>query len=161
MTTNSVQTAETESFDEILKSRPLDHPDFVSCDDPRSEAAWDCPTVYVPNLVYLLHRLGGPANLCDDFGHPSKLSTQRAQTIEAVGWRNKDESFCLHVSGWHRQAEDLTVMFGVPAQWHLGEWTVSCVMHYDTFCCSEQLARDVALLCDRMIGEGLADPYIY
>src|SRR5262245_39987858 len=60
-----------------LAAHPCQHPDFLACNDPR----WDdgslkhaAPTVYVPNLVYMLHRLGGPENISEEPGASSYLN---------------------------------------------------------------------------------------
>jgi hypothetical protein len=153
-------TTETTSTT-LDASDPLSHPDFVACNDPRLEAKWDKPVVYVPNLVYLIHKLGGPDNISEDHEFPSVITEYGTTIVEVVRWPGKDagEPFGLFVEGWHHES-CLTVLFDVPAKWHLGDWTVNTVMDADIFSASAELDREVALLCNRMVGERLADRFI-
>lgn len=149
------QAATLPGFD---PADPTSHPDFVGCDHPLTK--WEPPTVYVPSLVYLLHRLGGPENIADGRYSESAIYTTHGTVIAEVSrTANGDGSFSLCVDQWHynKTCDCLTVIFNVPAQWHLGEWEVETVMCMDEFCNSAELAREVALLCNRMVGCALAD----
>jgi hypothetical protein len=151
-------TAETTTAT-LDASDPLSHPDFLPCNDPRLDTKWDPPSVYVPNLVYLLHRLGGPDSISSDFECPSQVTSDYGRTLVEVlrpEFKTSDDGFTLFIQGWHSGESILDVIFDVPARWHLGEWTVTSVMSADIFCASAELAREVALLCNRMVGERLA-----
>src|SRR4051794_28655270 len=116
---------------------PLEHPDFLACNDPRLETKWEHPTVYVPSLVYMLHRLGGPANISDDFMSPSQITSESGTILaEVVMTKEADDGFSIFVGEWHRKDTFLTVVFDVPARWHFGGWMVNTVMSEDIFCAS-------------------------
>jgi hypothetical protein len=148
---------------ELIAFRPLDHPDFGHCADPRVIAGHAHPVVYVPNLVYMLHKMGGPFNVSDVFGEPTSLEVghNNATVVEAVipGGIDADGGFNLHLSEWHRSKSEhlLTIIFDVPAKWHLGEWEVEVVMREDMFSSTAALDREIAELCDSTIGQELAD----
>lgn len=152
---------QSETSRDILAFDPLRHPDFVPCLDPRLESGHARPTVYVPSLVYLLHILGGPGNVSEDFTEPTEMraGTTGAVIVEAVRPKIDDDGgFQLFIDNWHKSYEhSLAVVFNVPAKWHLGEWEVSVVMAEDIFSATTDLDRDIALLCDKTIGQALAD----
>src|SRR5262249_3023901 len=95
--------------DEVLDLDILDHPDFVEHDDPRVRADRERATVYVPMLVYLLQRLGGPENSngrVDDRGgiENDPVRYRLRDSCRVVFKFEADEvggQWFLQISGWH------------------------------------------------------------
>lgn len=145
----------------LLSGDPTAHPDFYGCEEPSENHKHEHPIVYVPNLVHALHRLGGPAN-CEVDGdsvgahYLKDDSGEKVCTIDGGGSK-PDGSSSVMVYDWHWAMKELSVVFELPAKWHLGEWSVAYVMSIDMFSGTTELERDVALLCDQMIGQRLAD----
>jgi hypothetical protein len=143
---------------------PKSHPDFLLCDDPRLKVKRERPVVYVPNLVYLVHRLGGPHNIAtfdDREREDTELRIGHTLIVKASIWKHHtDGAWTLHLDDWHRTEKLLTIVFRVPPKWHLGEWAVEHVGIMDTMSASADLDRQAAEHCDRYIGMSLADPSV-
>jgi hypothetical protein len=161
----------------LIETEPGKHPDFVPCDDPRlvSKARRSEP-IYVPNLVHLLFRLGGPLNvwrLCQDsvpFWAPAefKYAGVYPQTMDfkAIGvhiqwfaieaWK-PGSPFSLALSGWHPHEHGLFAIFEIPPKWHLGDWKIASVSIWDSYSLSADLDALVAECCDDFVGRLLAD----
>jgi hypothetical protein len=140
-----------------IVSDPMSHPDFVLCNDPRLDTPHPRPIVYVPSLVYLVHRLGGLGGISGDYLDPSILRVGGRVIVEAIADINeKTDRWWLDLVNWYPAAPLLSVSFELPARWHLAEWAVAHVSSEDTFSLSTELDTLIAKYCDRRIGRSLA-----
>jgi hypothetical protein len=57
----------------------------------------------------------------------------------------------LELSGWHPREGNLTITFGLPADWTAGAWTITLVQIDDVFSSTAELDALVAVSCDEFI----------
>jgi hypothetical protein len=163
---------------EFLAMDPGDHPDFVCCDDPRLEpgnkAGRKDSTLFMPNLVELIRRIGGLDAIPDDWtggfrplydsgdprgvvewtetrGHNERamLKDLRSGRLYAVFYRWENS---LWVIDWHPREGHLDLNFDIPADWSASAWDIPQAMIEDTFTASYDLDRLVAEALDYWIG---------
>jgi hypothetical protein len=163
---------------EFLASEPRDHPDFVCCINPRCDAQNKTgrkdSTLFMPNLVELIRRIGGPDAIPDDWtedlrplldlddprssilwdecrGQESKVMLRdlRSRRPYLTMYRWKDG---LWVTDWHPRETFLTLLFDVPTDWSAAPWASRYVSIEDTHTASYDLDRLAAETLDYWIG---------
>jgi hypothetical protein len=139
---------------------------FVPCNDPILEGpgANEPIPFYVPNLVYLVHRLGGMEVLPDSSWGVTDLKGKYGERIVEVQSFKTESGWVLTVSHWRDDDRFLDVLFGVPEKSHLGDWEVLHVMSEDMMVPTHELRLAFALDCHKTVGLKLADlnrdPYV-
>ena len=162
---------------EFLKIDPRDHPDFVACDDPRCKSANKAGqdgTLFMPNLVELIRRIGGPDAIPDDWDHESRPIGCDDDPRGAAWWaecqahehkvmlkdlRSRRPYLTLYrwdkslwARGWHPRGTDLDLLFDIPADWSAAAWGLPFVSIEDMMTASYDLNRLAAAALDYWIG---------
>jgi hypothetical protein len=164
---------------EFLAMEPRDHPDFVHYGDPRCESAVKAgredPALFMPNLVELIRRIGGPDAIPNhrDPGLVPLLSHDDPRwdvLWEEEGWTTGYTAMLrdlgsrrgyatlyrmnnsLFVHDWHPREDFLQVTFDIPADWSVSAWGLPTVMIEDVFTASHDLDRLAAEALDYWIG---------
>jgi hypothetical protein len=140
---------------------------FYGCDEETRK--YESPVVYVPSLVYMLHRLGGPQCIeeMEEYGGGKSVVYDgvgcKVAEVQRVSRDGEPVQFFVeewHIGGNGYGSEKLlSVHFSLPEKWHLGEWTADFAMDCDTFSPDAETTRQIALLCDRTIGRGMVQNY--
>jgi hypothetical protein len=152
--------------EEFLKSRPMDHPDFVGCDQETGHPR--VRTVSMPNLVALIRRMGGPDAIPDQM-------EQGFVNMSAVAWSMPDgEKYgaylrdCkshriyaelsrlgpdnLIIEAWHPRDDALSINISLPADWSAGIWEGGFISIQDVFSKTTELDALVMASCDLWLG---------
>jgi hypothetical protein len=158
---------------EFLASDPFDHPDFVPCNDPRADGRHRGQTLFLPNLVALIRRLGGPDAIPDRMHEPLPAGDGLRAIDWEVLWANdhkygvmlKDRTShlvyaelsrlgvnCLEVEGWHQRELGLSLTFEIPADWSGGAWETPVASIQDTFSATAELDALAAATLDYWLG---------
>jgi hypothetical protein len=161
----------------FLEMDPDDHPDFVPCDDPRcgsrNKAGRKDPAVFLPNLVELIRRIGGPGGVPDtrdgaeggplelhlrgpwevcsrDGGtYAAMLKDKRSGRVHAELCRIGDR---LMVQDWHPRQGLLHLIFTIPADWSASAWELPFTARDDDHSASYDLDRLAAEALDYRLG---------
>jgi hypothetical protein len=163
---------------EFLAMNPKDHPGFLHCGDPRfepgKEAGSKHPAVFMPNLVELICRIGGPDAIPESWSEDDDPIPDLDDPRAAVAWdecrgveskamlrdlRSRRPYAVLHrwgptlwVESWHPREVNLDLHFDIPADWSASAWEVPGAMIHDIFSVSYDLDRLVAETLDYWIG---------
>jgi hypothetical protein len=163
---------------EFLASNPHDHPDFVHCGDPRFEpgnkAGRKDSTLFMPNLVELIRRIGGPDAIPDDWTEDFEpllasddprvsITWDECQGVESKAMLRDLRSrrpyatlyrwgTSLWVESWHPREANLDLHFDIPADLSVSAWGIPSAMIQDIFAASYDLDRLAAEALDYWIG---------
>jgi hypothetical protein len=156
--------------EEFLKSDPNDHPDFVDHGDEFEHPA--PPPLFMPNLVALIRRMGGPDAIPDVMDQHGCLLRNSAPAIPGMHVELKHGAFLVdrwshriyadvnrldpdtfQISGWHPRDRFLEIILHPPTDWTVGAWTCGCVSIMDMFSNSPELDALAMASCDWFIGE--------
>jgi hypothetical protein len=163
---------------EFLAMDPREHPDFVNCSDPRceshSETGRKDAILFMPNLVELIRRIGGPAAIPDledktdadgfvDFAWADEWEIMRrdgrdnAAMLKDLGSGRTHVELhrlddWLFVEKWHPKEASLSLAFDIPADWSASAWDAPLATIDDVMMASYDLDRLAAEALDDWIG---------
>jgi hypothetical protein len=174
---------------EFLAMEPRNHPDFVCCIDPRCDSRNKTgrkdSTLFLPNLVELIRRIGGPDAIPDDWkqrpspfyshddprcavwwaecgGHAHRVMLRdlrsRRPYLTMYRWTDR-----LWVTDWHPRETDLDLLFDIPADWSAAAWGLPFVCIEDIITASYDLDRLAAEALDYWVGaiQKAAETYVH
>jgi hypothetical protein len=156
--------------DEFLKSRPMDHPDFIDCDQWTGHPS--VPATSLPNLVALIRRMGGLDAIPDDNDDRVLRGVDRPyfslwdsmpdRMLYGAFLRDCESHRAyarllrlgenVVISGWHPCESNLTITFSRPADWTAGAWPIALVQIDGVYSSTAELDALVAISCDEFIG---------